>query len=94
MSSIEVEVKVVGFFGDESVAVGKKVALSGGAKVSDALEALLHDGAITEPVYAQVKELQPPLYLVVNDEKVEGDEVKIELRDGDVVTVMQLMAGG
>jgi sulfur carrier protein ThiS len=94
VGNIEVEVKVIGMFGSASVAVGQKLALPPGASVKDALQALHDAGAIDATVLAVVTKLRPPFFLVVNDEKVGGRAMSRRLADGDVVTVMQIMAGG
>ena len=94
MSDIEVEVKVIGMFGLHSVAVGQKLTVPAGASVKDALAALHQAGAIDATVLAVVTKLRPPFFLVVNDEKVGGRAMSRRLADGDVVTVMQIMAGG
>ena len=94
MSAIEVEVNVVGMFGLDSIAVGKKVSLPPGATVKEALEALHAAGAIDATVLAVVTKLSPPFFLVVNDEKVGKRGMSRQLAHGDVVTVMQIMAGG
>ena len=93
-SEIEVEVKVIGMFGADSVAVARRLTLPPGARVKDALEALHAAGGIDQAVLAQARRLRPPLFLVINDEKVGARGLSVRLADGDVVTVMQLMAGG
>ena len=94
MSAIEVEVRVIGMFGVDSVAVGQRLALPEGATVKEALVALHEAGAISAPMLAVATKLNPPFFLVVNDEKVGRRGLSRRLAHGDVVTVMQLMAGG
>ena len=94
MSAIEVEVKIIGMFGLASIAVGQTLRLPPGARVKDALQALHEAGAIDAAVLAVVTKLRPPFFLVVNDEKVGVRGLSRRLAHGDVVTVMQLMAGG
>jgi hypothetical protein len=94
MSAIEVEVKVIGMFGIDSIAVGQRVTVPAGASVKDALEALHAAGAIDAAVLATVTKLRPPFFLVINDEKAGGKGMSRRLADGDVITVMQIMAGG
>lgn len=94
MSAIEVEVKVIGMFGAESIAVAARVTVPAGATVKDALEALHRTGAIDATVLAQTKALRPPHYLVINDQAVRSRALAKRLANGDVVTVMQIMAGG
>jgi hypothetical protein len=91
---IEVEIKVVGMFDVEYLALAQKVSLEPGATVGDALERLHASGAIGQAVYAQVKKLRPPLFLVVNDEKVGAKGMSRRLADGDVISILQLSAGG
>ncbi len=93
-SEIEVEVKVVGTFGADSLALAERIRLKPGAQVIEAIEAVYRAGAIAKPVFEAIKKLRPPLFLVINDEKIEGKGMKVELADGDSVTVMQIMAGG
>jgi hypothetical protein len=94
VSGIEVEVKVIGLFGADSIAVAQKLTLPSGARVQEALEALHRAGAINRAVLAQVTKLRPPYFLVINDEKVGAKGMAVRLTHGDVVTVMQIMAGG
>lgn len=93
-SPIEVEVRVIGMFGVDSIAVGQKLALPPGATVKEALESLHRSGAISKDVLAVATQLRPPFFLVVNDEKVGRRGLSRRLEPGDVVTVMQLMSGG
>ncbi len=94
VSLIEVEVKVIGMFGADSVAVGQKLSLAAGTTVKQALEALHAAGAIDATVLAVVTKLRPPFFLVVNDEKVGARGLQRRLAHGDSVAVMQIMAGG
>jgi hypothetical protein len=94
VSAIEVEVRVIGMFGIDSIAVAEKVHLPADATPRDALDALHETGAIDATVLALAKKLRPPFFLVVNDEKVGSRGMSRALADGDVVTVMQIMAGG
>ena len=94
MRAIEVEVKVIGMFGADSVAVARTLRLPPGTSVRGALEALHETGAIEAAVLAVVTKLRPPFFLVVNDEKVGVRSLSRRLAHGDVATVMQLMAGG
>ncbi len=94
MGAIEVEVRVIGMFGMDSIAVGEKLSLPPDATVKEALEALHEAGAISTSVLAVVTKLGPPFFLVVNDEKVGRRALSRRLAHGDVVTVMQIMAGG
>jgi sulfur carrier protein ThiS len=94
MGAIEVEVNVVGMFGIDSIAVGQKLSLPAGATVKEALAALHAAGAIDAGVLEVVTKLRPPFFLVVNDEKVGAKAITRPLENGDVVTVMQIMAGG
>jgi sulfur carrier protein ThiS len=94
VSAVEVEVKVIGMFGMDSIAVGQKLTLPPGATAKEALEALHAAGAISATVLAVIKKLSPPFFLVINDEKVGRKGLSRRLEHGDVVTVMQIMAGG
>ena len=94
MNKIEVEVKIVGMFGADFLAVAEKVSLSEGARPADALAALHKSGAISKQVYKQVKSFRPPFYLVLNDEKQDGKPKSIRLQDGDRLSVLQLATGG
>jgi len=91
---IKVEVKIVGLFGLESIAVAETLSLPAGAKVKDALRELYDAKVIDKQIYKQVKKIRPPCFLVLNDDKVERKPAAQSLADGDVVTVMQIMAGG
>lgn len=93
-TAIEVEVKVIGMFGVDSIAVARRLSLPPRAKVKEALEALHRAGAIDRTVLALVTKLRPPYFLVINDEKVGAKGLAQRLAHGDVVTVMQIMAGG
>ncbi len=74
--------------------MAERVELKPGARVLEAIEAVYRAGAISKPVFKAIKKLRPPLFLVINDEKVDGKAMTVELQDGDSVTVMQIMAGG
>ena len=79
---IEVEVKVVGMFGADFVAVAEVVEIKEGAGLKDAITALYKTGAIDKFVYKQIKSLRPPFYLVWNDTKVDGKPKSIVLQNG------------
>ena len=91
---MEVEVKVIGMLGGTFVSVAKKVSVKPGSRPSDAIKALYKNGDIDKQVYKQIKSLRPPVYLVVNEDKVEGKPDSVTLNDGDTLAVMQQVAGG
>jgi hypothetical protein len=91
---ITVEVKVLGMYGLESIAVAETVRLPAKSKVKHALRALYDAGAIDKQVYKLVKKIRPPCFLVLNDDQVEKKPTVQPLVEGDVVTVMQITAGG
>lgn len=91
---IEVEVKVVGMYAGQFVAVSEKLQLKDGSGPKQALVALYKSGAINKETYKQVKGFRPPTFLVVNDEKMESGKKRFTLKDRDVLSIMQLAAGG
>ena len=91
---IEVEVKVVGMFGAQFVTVAKKIQLIDGAGPKEAVTALYKSGAIDADVYQRLKNLKPPYFIVLNDQTCEGKPQTIKLKNGDSMSVVQLMAGG
>lgn len=91
---MEVEVKVVGIFDGVMVTVASTVTLAPGARVKHALARLLEDGTIDRKLYKQIKNPKPPCFVVLNDEKQDRRAVKLPVKDGDSVAVMQIMAGG
>jgi len=91
---IEVEVKIIGMFGPEFVTVAQKVSLKNGARPKDALEAIYQAGAIDAEVYKQIKGLKPPYFVVLNDQTQDAKPQSIELKNGDSMSVIQLLTGG
>jgi hypothetical protein len=93
-SSIRVDVKIVGMVGGRYLTVSQHVTVPDGASPVQALAALVDAGAIDKSVYRKIKALRPPFFVAINEVKQEKRPHSIALRDGDVLAVMQLTAGG
>jgi molybdopterin converting factor small subunit len=81
-------------FGAQFVTVAKKIQLKDGAGPKEAVYALYKSGAIDADVYKRLKNLKPPYFIVVNDQTCEAKPRTIRLKNGDSISVFQLMAGG
>ncbi len=80
--------------GGRYLTIGQEVTVADGATPVQALAALMEAGAIDKSVYRKIKGLRPPFFVVLNEVKQEKRAHRIALKDGDVLAVMQLTAGG
>jgi len=91
---IRVEVKVVGMLGADFLTVAEPVELPDGATVADALATVCETPVIPDDAADLVRAAQYPFFVVINDERMEGDVAGRALADGDVVSLLQLASSG
>ncbi len=92
---VSVTVKVIGMLSDRYVSVMEEVEIADGGTVLDALRAMKDQGKIDKQVFGMIKDVKPPLQMLVNGTRVQDKKpAKVQLHKGDEVSILTATSGG
>lgn len=90
---IKVEAKVMGLLGGDYLSIMKMMDVPEGSTVRDLLKAMLDVGHIDKAIYASLKNLKPPIGVLINGESAVHSP-KRGLCEGDIVSITTPISGG
>ena len=92
---VSITVKVIGMVSGRHVSVMEEIKVAEGSTVLEALKFMRDEKKIDKEVFGMIKEVKPPLQLLVNGTRVEGKKpARTKLQRGDEVSILMAMSGG
>ena len=92
---VPVTVKVIGMLSDRYVSVMEEIKVADGSTVFEALKSMRDEKKIDKEVFGMIKDVKPPLQMLVNGSRFEGKKpAKVELHGGDEVSILTATSGG